>query len=100
MAQKELSLSGHQAPSPSLTAKARRADFVRSRLASGLAVFPLGLWTVVHLYNNLSAFSGPSRWESAVTEYPHPLAQAMTAVVVLLPLALHSVWGLGRLLSA
>jgi succinate dehydrogenase / fumarate reductase cytochrome b subunit len=35
-----------------------------------------------------------------VTEYPHPFAEAMTGVVVLLPLALHTVWGLGRLVAS
>jgi succinate dehydrogenase cytochrome b subunit len=74
-----------------------RASFIRSRLASALAIFPLGAWTLVHLYDNLSAFSGARSWESAVTEYPHPFAQAMTGVVVLLPLALHTAWGVGRL---
>src|SRR5580658_2130578 len=76
-----------------------RASFIRSRLASALAIFPLGAWTLVHLYDNLSAFSGARSWESAVTEYPHPVAQAMTGVVVLLPLALHGAWGIGRLFT-
>jgi succinate dehydrogenase / fumarate reductase cytochrome b subunit len=74
-----------------------RSAFIRSRLASALAIFPLGAWTLVHLYNNLYAFSGAQPWQGAVTEYPHPFAQAMTAVLVLLPLGLHVVWGLGRI---
>jgi succinate dehydrogenase / fumarate reductase cytochrome b subunit len=82
-----------------VSAETARGAFVRSRVASALAVFPLGAWTLVHLYDNLSAFSGARSWEAAVTEYPHPFAQAMTGVVVLLPLALHAVWGLGRLAS-
>jgi succinate dehydrogenase / fumarate reductase cytochrome b subunit len=79
------------------SASAARAEFVRARLASALAVCPLGVWTVAHLYQNLSAFSGARAWQSAVTEYPHPIAQAATLVVVLLPLALHAVWGIRRL---
>jgi succinate dehydrogenase / fumarate reductase cytochrome b subunit len=81
------------------SATAARDAFIRSRLASALAIFPLGAWTVVHLYDNLSAFSGPRPWQAAVTEYPHPAAQAMTGIVVLLPLALHGAWGIGRLLT-
>ena len=77
-----------------------RSDFLWSRLASGLAVFPLGVWTCVHLWNNLAAFQGEEAWQSAVTEYPHPFAQAVTGVVVLLPLALHIVWGVTRTVTS
>jgi succinate dehydrogenase / fumarate reductase cytochrome b subunit len=68
-------------------------------LASGLAVFPLGVWTFVHLWNNLAAFRGGEAWQQAVTEYPHPVAEALTGIVVLLPLAIHTIWGIGRLAS-
>jgi succinate dehydrogenase / fumarate reductase cytochrome b subunit len=34
-----------------------------------------------------------------VTTYAHPFAQLVTAIVVLLPLVLHSAWGVGRLLT-
>jgi succinate dehydrogenase / fumarate reductase cytochrome b subunit len=77
-----------------------RADFLRARLASGLAMAPLGVWTLVHLWNNLAAFAGAEAWQAAVTVYPHPFAQAFTAIVVLLPLALHVLWGLGRLATS
>jgi succinate dehydrogenase / fumarate reductase cytochrome b subunit len=77
----------------------KRADpaFLRARLASLLAVAPLGVWTVVHLWHNLSAFQGAEAWERDVTEHPHRLAFFVTALVALLPLGLHTVWGLGRL---
>jgi succinate dehydrogenase / fumarate reductase cytochrome b subunit len=77
-----------------------RTSFLRARLASALAVFPLGVWTFVHLWHNLAAFEGAAAWQASVTEYPHPFAQAMTAVVVLLPLALHAIWGIGRLMTS
>jgi succinate dehydrogenase / fumarate reductase cytochrome b subunit len=76
-----------------------RDSFVRSRVASFLAVFPLGVWVVVHLWHNLYAFSGPNAWQSAVTGYAHPFAEALVGVIVLLPLAMHVVWGTGRLLT-
>ncbi len=75
------------------------ASFVRARLGSLLAVLPLGVWTFVHVWNNLSAFDGPEAWEKSVTSYAHPFAQLVTAIVVLLPLVLHVAWGLGRLLT-
>jgi succinate dehydrogenase / fumarate reductase, cytochrome b subunit len=75
-------------------------SFLRARLGSLLAVFPLGIWTVNHLWNNLSAFSGAGAWEHSVTEYGHPVAFFASSVVALLPLALHTVWGIGRLMTA
>jgi len=75
-------------------------SFVRGRLASLLAVAPLGVWTVLHLWHNLRAFEGPAAWQAAVTEYPHPVAQLVTLVVVLLPLLLHTAWGIGRLATS
>jgi succinate dehydrogenase / fumarate reductase cytochrome b subunit len=81
-------------------AAAARASFVRSRVASFFGFAPLGVWTVVHLWNNLAAFQGPDAWQAAVTEYPHPVAEAVTGIIVLLPLALHIVWGFGRLATS
>lgn len=73
--------------------------FIRSRLGSFLAVVPLGIWTINHLWNNLAAFKGAAAWQSAVTEYSHPLAFFASSIIALLPLALHTVWGIGRLAS-
>jgi len=81
-------------------ARSSAPAFVRARLASVLSILPLGVWTVVHLWHNLAAFDGAPAWQAAVTEYPHPLAQLVTLVIVLLPLAIHLVWGLGRLATA
>lgn len=74
--------------------------FLRARLGSAVAIAPLGIWTVVHLWNNLAAFKGGAEWERAVTEYEHPYAFFVSALVALLPLAMHTVWGIGRLVSA
>jgi succinate dehydrogenase / fumarate reductase cytochrome b subunit len=76
-----------------------RSSFLRARLGSALGILPLGVWTVAHLWHNLSAFEGADAWQSAVTEYPHPFAQAFTAIVVLLPIAIHGIWGIGRLVT-
>ncbi|HXX67077.1 MAG TPA: hypothetical protein VEK07_07845 [Polyangiaceae bacterium] len=91
----ESSLAVGGAPSPR-----QRSSFVGSRLASALALFPLGAWTVAHIWHNLSAFDGAQAWQASVTGYPHPFAEAMTAIVVLLPLVLHTIWGLGRLATS
>ena len=77
--------------------KAADGAFLRSRLGSLLAVVPLGLWTLNHLWNNLAAFKGAQAWQTQVTEYPHPLAHLITMIVVLLPLVLHTIWGISRM---
>ena len=74
-----------------------RAEFIRSRLSSILAVLPLGVWAVAHVWGNLSAFRGEAAWTQTVTTYAHPISFAVTMVIVLLPLLIHTVWGIGRL---
>jgi succinate dehydrogenase / fumarate reductase cytochrome b subunit len=80
-----------------VAARSSAPAFLRARLASILSLLPLGVWTVAHLWHNLAAFDGPEAWQKAVTEYPHPLAQLATLIVVLVPLMLHLAWGLTRL---
>jgi len=58
------------------------------------------VWVFVHLWHNLAAFDVAEAWQSAVTEYSHPIAQLVTGLVVLLPLALHSAWGVTRLFTS
>jgi len=77
-----------------------RSSFLRARVASFLAVFPLSVWTFFHLWHALAGFEGADAWQKAMTEYPHPVAEALSGVVVLLPLAIHTVWGVGRLFTS
>lgn len=87
--------------SPSTLSPAQaRSSFIRSRLASILAIVPLGVWTFFHLWHALYAFQGADAWQKELTEYPHPFAEAVTGIVVLLPLAIHTVWGIGRLATS
>jgi succinate dehydrogenase / fumarate reductase cytochrome b subunit len=76
------------------------ASFVRSKLASLLAVAPLGVWAILHVWDNLSVFKSGAEWQKDVTGHQHPVALAVTSVVVLAPLLLHTLWGLGRLRTA
>ena len=78
---------------------ASTGSFYRARIASLLAIAPLGIWTALHLWDNLSAFDGAQAWERAVTGARHPLHQTLLVVVVLLPLLLHTLWGIVRLVS-
>jgi succinate dehydrogenase / fumarate reductase cytochrome b subunit len=73
------------------------ASFISDRLGSALAILPLGVWTMFHLWNNLAVFESGAAWQTAVTEYPHPMAQGITWAIVLVPLVWHTVWGIRRI---
>ncbi len=73
-----------------------RGSFLRARLASVLAVAPLGAWTVVHVWNNLAVYQGGQAWEQSVQTH-NPVSTLVVSIVVLVPLVLHTIWGLGRL---
>jgi succinate dehydrogenase / fumarate reductase cytochrome b subunit len=75
----------------------RSLSYVRSKLASLLAFAPLGIWTVIHVWNNLASLRGEAEWQASVTHYGHPISLLITSIVVLLPLVLHTVWGILRL---
>jgi succinate dehydrogenase / fumarate reductase cytochrome b subunit len=57
------------------------------------------VWTVNHLWKNLTAFQGADAWERSVTQYAHPVAEALTLIVVLVPLLIHTLWGIQRLFT-
>jgi succinate dehydrogenase / fumarate reductase, cytochrome b subunit len=76
-----------------------RTPILKSRLGSFLAVVPLSIWVINHLWDNLSAFYGAAAWEKSVTEYANPFAQAFTFIIVMLPLLIHAAWGVVRMFS-
>jgi succinate dehydrogenase / fumarate reductase cytochrome b subunit len=77
----------------------RKTPLLQSRLGSFLAVVPLSVWVINHLWDNLAAFSGAQAWQSAVTTYAHPFSMALSFLIALVPLVLHTGWGLVRLFS-
>lgn len=81
---------------PSSTSNVHGA-FVRDRLGTILALAPLGVWVVNHLWNNLAAFQGADAWQRSVTEHAHPISELITFTLVLVPLFIHLIWGLRRL---
>lgn len=80
-------------------ASTSRGAFLRARLSSFLAFAPLGVWTFVHLFHNLSAFGGATQWEEAVENHS-AAGTAFTALFVIGPLLIHTVWGLQRLATS
>lgn len=77
-----------------------RNRFLRDRLGSILAFFPLGVWTFFHLWDNLAAAYGPEAWQKAVTTYTSPFAFFLVTACVLIPLVWHTIWGITRMLTS
>jgi succinate dehydrogenase / fumarate reductase cytochrome b subunit len=71
--------------------------FLIDRMGSLLAFVPLGVWTAVHLWSQLAAFSGARVWEQSVTAHASPATGALTMALVIGPLLWHVVWGIVRL---
>jgi len=67
------------------------------RLGSALALAPLGVWVVFHLWDNLYAFNGEQAWKSHVTVDRNPVFEILTSTAILLPLILHMIWGIRRM---
>ena len=67
------------------------------KLGSLLAFLPLAVWTTWHLYDNMSAWQGAAAWESRVTAARSPVVELFGSALVLIPLVLHTVWGIRRL---
>jgi len=72
-------------------------NFLLARMGSFLAFFPLGVWTVVHVWAQLAAYDGAKSWEESVTAHGSPATGALTFTVVLAPLLWHIGWGTVRL---
>ncbi|AKJ00631.1 succinate dehydrogenase / fumarate reductase cytochrome b subunit [Archangium gephyra] len=91
-------MSTHAATASDLS-QPQKTPLLQSRLGSFLAVVPLSIWVVNHLWDNLAAFYGGAAWQNAVTQYKHPYAQALTFLIVMLPLLFHTAWGMVRMFS-
>lgn len=76
---------------------ANNSSLLSQRVGSFLAFAPLAVWVTWHLYSNLSAFRGAREWEASVTAARAPLVELITSTIVLLPLVIHTVWGIRRL---
>lgn len=77
------------------------------RLGSVLALAPLGVWTVWHLWENLYVWAGREAWAAHVTDVRvvdgtatyvgNGVSSWLVSLVVLGPLMLHTLWGLRRI---
>ncbi len=74
-----------------------QGGILTGRLGSVLAVAPLGTWVAWHLWENLYAWQGAQAWSQRVTEPGHAVSEAITLLIVFVPLIIHTVWGIRRL---
>ena len=81
-------------------ARAVARGFLVTRLGSLFAILPLGVWTLGHLWNQLSAYDSPRAWEESVTGHSSDASSGLTFAVVLAPLLWHTVWGIGRMFKS
>jgi len=72
-------------------------DFILARLGSLLAVAPLGVWVLMHLWHQLAAWRSPEAWQEAVEGHVNGATTALVFVVVLGPLLWHTIWGAARM---
>jgi len=75
-------------------------DFLLARLGSLFALVPVGVWTTVHLWNQLAAYTSPQAWQESVTGHRSNAGAALAFTLVLLPLLWHTLWGIIRMVRS
>lgn len=80
---------------PAPAALSRR--YVLEKLGSFVGIVPLGLWTAVHLWNNLSAFSGARAWNESVTHHSNATGELVGLATLIFFLVWHAIWGIVRM---
>ena len=81
------------------TATVAREDhsFLLRRLHSLSGILPLGAFLCYHLFETLSALSGPAAYDEMVSRVnallPRPFFYALELVTIILPLAYHALYG-------
>jgi succinate dehydrogenase / fumarate reductase cytochrome b subunit len=90
-------LTSEQADAGERSARDIARDFILARLGSLFSLLPLGVWTTIHLWNQLAAYDSPEAWQASVTGHSSNASTALTFTIVLAPLLWHTIWGLARL---
>lgn len=81
-------------------AEHERASYFWSRMGSLLAFAPLGVWTFFHVFANMASLQGAEAWQASVTAHSHPASLVATTTIVMLPIVIHTIWGIKRLASS
>ena len=81
-------------------AEQERASYFWSRMGSLLAFAPLGVWTFFHVFANMASLQGAEAWQTSVTAHSHPASLVATTTIVMLPILIHTIWGIKRLTTS
>ncbi len=81
-------------------ARSTARGFIIARLGSLFAFLPLGVWVLIHLWNQLAAYRSPEDWQRSVTGHNSQASEALVFAVVLAPLVWHTVWGITRMFKS
>lgn len=87
-------MSTETASATTATASSHKA-WVAKRIHSFVGIVPLGIYVILHLSRNVSALAGPEAFDSAIREsWAKPINYFWTILLVYLPLAYHSIYGI------
>jgi len=87
-------MSTETASATTATASSHKA-WVAKRIHSFVGIVPLGIYVILHLARNVSALAGPEAFDAAIRASWHkPINYLWTALLVYLPLAYHSIYGI------
>lgn len=80
--------------------KASHSEWIAKKIHSFVGVVPLGVYVVLHLSRNVTSVAGPRAFDEAVAStWTHPVNYLWVALLVYLPLAFHSLYGI-KLMAA
>lgn len=76
-------------------------EWVAKKVHSFVGVVPLGVYLVLHLTRNASSLAGPQAFDEAVqATWANPLNYVWVALLVYLPLAFHSIYGIKLMIES
>ncbi|HUB08826.1 MAG TPA: succinate dehydrogenase [Myxococcales bacterium] len=90
-------MSATAAAQPLASPAAAGRSYLFSKLGSFIGLVPLGVWTTIHLWNNLAAFAGARAWNENVTHHPNRIGELFGLSALVLFILWHTVWGLSRM---
>lgn len=84
-----------EAVSTAAIASADHKAWVAKKIHSFVGVVPLGVYLILHLTRNVSSLAGPEAFDAAVRNtWTHPINYLWVALLVYIPLAFHSLYGI------
>ncbi len=75
--------------------------YIWTKVFSFLGVVPLAVFTVIHLYGNLTAIQGPEAFnDHLVKTRAFPFIDLLTILFIWVPFVMHAIWGMMKIKNA